>query len=154
MVRLAERKCRVPESIFSSGELSAQFGMGSRNALVCQKQDGGNMLEQRAVFVMVANITRLPWHAVPSEPPKPYVYLTGRFHLFLYLIFWWDLNVPIVLRVGRHAPNSNAGEENESPFGRVLGVLPYGDHSCFLTLGIVACQPEQPTSSRRTTSGF
>lgn len=37
VVRLAERKCRVPESIFSSGELSAQFGMGSRNALVYQE---------------------------------------------------------------------------------------------------------------------
>lgn len=55
--------------------------------LFAKNQDGGHMLEQCAVFLTVANITRLNSHVVSSEPPDSYVYLKGSFICFFASFF-------------------------------------------------------------------
>lgn len=68
--------------------------------LFAKNQDGGHMLEQCAVFLTVANITRLNSHVVSSEPPDSYVYLKGSFICF-FASFFDEIKFPKCLESGK-----------------------------------------------------
>lgn len=68
--------------------------------------------------------------------------------------FWWDKNCQVPLECEDVLQSQTLKRKTKAPLGTVLATLCDSDSSCFLVLRTAACQPEQPTSSGRTTGGF